>query len=128
RALCLHVEVSSLNRPDYEHWNMMFMNHIFNSTFRNQMIGGGYLVAARKRSTLEEAIRQVDEAVFRVKQTGKTEKFNIPGVATIYLALESKSKELPEDCRGRYRTTGPPSHPLQEQIVRKIEEKSGQVS
>jgi hypothetical protein len=128
RGQSLHAEVSSLNRPDYEAWHVLFMNHLLDSTFRNGIAAGGYLVAAKSWSKTEEAIRQIDEAIRRVKESDKTEKLNIPGIATVYLAPKDKSSELPADCRGQYRFTGPSIRPLQEQIIRKIEEKASQIS
>ncbi len=124
----LHAEVSSLNRPDYEAWHMRFINHVMDAAFRNRLTAGGYLVAARSLSKTEDAIRQVDEAAKRVAKSGKMEKLNIPGITTLYLAPQSDSPGIPEDCRGSYRFTGPSPRPLQEQIIRKIEEKADQIS
>jgi hypothetical protein len=89
---------------------------------------GGYLVAAKSLSKTDEAIQRVDEAIKRVKESNKTEKLNIPGIATVYLAPQEKSLELPPDRRGQYRFTGPAARPLQDQITRKINEKSSQIS
>jgi hypothetical protein len=124
----VRMEVSSLNRPDYEKWNQMFLNHLLGATFVKGLMSGGYLNTIKSFSILQEAIVQVNEAIERVKQSGNIEKLNIQGVATVYLATQEKASQLPEDCRGSYRFTGPYSRPLQEQIIRKIGEKARQAS
>jgi len=70
----------------------------------------------------------VNESITRAKDAHKVEKVNFKGIATIYIAPNDLTDQLPPDCRGNFHFVGPPKRkPIENQIQQKIENKQEQL-
>jgi hypothetical protein len=123
----MKIEVSSLHPPDEETRVHMLFDRILTLTLQQRVVSGGFVSKIPSPTKVEEVIDRVKESIARVKETGKKEKLNVKGVATIYLAPPDKVDQIPDECRSSYHIIKPYRKPIEYQIQGKIEKKSKQL-
>jgi hypothetical protein len=123
----IKVEVSSLQPSDEETLIKNLYDDINLSCIQNDVTWCGFLNRLPSHNKLEDIIKQVKVAIDRAKETNKVEKLNFSGIATIILAPNNLSDQMPEDCRGNFSFRGPPKRTIEEKIQRKIKDKSKQL-
>jgi len=122
------VEVTSLNPPDEEMRVQMLVSQIITSSFLKEATTGGFVSKVPSSfAKIQEIIDQLNKAIDQAKESRKVEKLNFEGVATIYVAPRDMADQIPEDCRNSYRYVQTHRKPVEEQISKKIREKSKQI-
>lgn len=123
----MRIEVSSLHQPDEEMRVQMLFDQIITLSFLHGVASGGFVNKIPSLKIVEEVVDRVKESIDRVKVARKAEKLNFQGVATIYIAPSDMVDQVPDDCRSSYHFIQPHRRPIEEQIQKKIKEKSKQL-
>jgi len=125
------VEVGSLHPPDEDTRLMNAVNNIitagFAKVFSGGVVVGGIISRPPSDAELVRLDREVKEAIEKSLERRKVERVNLPGVATIYVAPRDLAGEMPEDCRGQFRTIPLYKGPPEQKIARAIRNKQKQV-
>jgi len=123
----IRVEVSSFQPSDEETLIQNLYDNIILSCIPNGITWCGFVNRIPSRNKLIEILKQVKETINLVKETNKVERLYFEGIATIILAPNNLSNQMPEDCRGNFSFKGPPTRNIEEKIQRKIKDKSKQL-
>lgn len=122
------IEVSSLNPSNEEEYLQTLQTRLIMLILKHRLVYGALVNRVSDKPTLERILTEVEAAIENILETNKTEKVNIPGVITIYLAPPEKIDDIPEECKNSSYYVQPPRRSLEDKIKRKINEKYSQLT
>lgn len=123
----INVEVTSLNPPEQESFANILFSTIFGQGARKRVASGGFVGKVPTRAKLQEILETINKGMDQAIGSQTVQKLDFPGIAMIYLAPYGMVGQMPEDCRGQFRSYSPSRKPIDEQMANKIKEKIPQL-
>ncbi len=121
------VEVSSLNPPVEDARLNDAVGRVIFAGFTKAVTTGGVISRPPSDAELKAIDTNAKAAIQRVIEGHCIERVSLSGLATIYAAPRDLAGQLPEDCRGQFRTIPLYRGPPEEKIARALRNKLGQL-
>ena len=113
------LEIGSVNPPAEQARLSEAMTRVLTYGF-TKAVTGGVISRPPTDAELETIDTEVRSAVVQAADNHRIVKVSLPGLATIYVAPPDLAADLPDDCRGQFRTIPPYERPAEERIARVV--------